>query len=106
MAHQEFINLPRTFSSFADRPYYQRLSSAHVAGGKYLLYVRLIRFLACPHISPFVKFNCKVVNKSLVLWMDKAHGQQSEIAGDFTCCSLHLNELGSSVLSHLPFKIY
>ena len=105
-SHEVFVDLPGAFTAFADGPYDEGLSPAHIACREYFGNIGLIAFFGGFDIASFVQLDAELLEESFVLGVYEAHGKESKLAGYFSFAAWHFYKFCRfTILCNYPFKV-
>ena len=94
------------FTAFANSPYNERLSSVHISGCKYILYVGCIFTRLCCHIGSLVQLYAKCFG-DIILCSKESCSNQNEFCRNLLFGSRHLYHISASgLLIHFALKAY
>jgi hypothetical protein len=82
LAHEKLIHGVRALAAFADRPYHERLTPAHVAGGDHLGVGALVGEHVGLDVAALVELEAERLDHAFVHGMHEPHGEQDEVGRD------------------------
>ena len=105
-SHEVFVDFSGAFAAFADGPDDEGLSAAHIAGGEDFGDIGDEGFVAGFYVASFVEFYVELFEQAVVLWVDEAHGEEGEFAGELDFAAGYFCEFGgAAVFGHFPFEL-
>src|SRR5579863_7177508 len=103
LAHQVSIDRARTFASFPDGPYHQRLPAPRITRREHSRDARLV--VVAGDIAPLIHLQTQLGNDAVGFGTEKSKGEQDQIAFQVELASRNLLHHHASIVA-LPIEAY